>query len=313
MWVAAGILLLLVLFFDVFLTVFHAQGKPGPLTHVQSRTVWSLFRRLGSGKGGRLRPKLLSFAAPLMIVLTLMIWVVLLTAGFACIYYRWIADFLMSPGEMRSPWIEALYFSGYTGATLGFGDLVPDIEALRLLAPVHAFGGFALVSVSTTYLLATYRELIMMRSVAVKIATHFRTDGRHSSTFDDVHGCNAMAQWAEDATDLLNRTLQAHFQYPILHYFYAGERQRALPVQLGRLLDLRDVMSGADPDDPGARAFRHASFLSLYAMVDEYLSDVGNHFVPARFNGEMTDGPNGRANYRRLLSYMCYESSSPTT
>jgi hypothetical protein len=43
---------------------------------------------------------------------------------------------------MRSAWVEALYYSGYTGATLGFGDLVLELEAMRLRAPVQPFGGY---------------------------------------------------------------------------------------------------------------------------------------------------------------------------
>ncbi|CAN5255201.1 hypothetical protein BH24PSE2_BH24PSE2_07970 [soil metagenome] len=47
-----GIAVLALLFADVFLTVFHAQGHGGPLSRVQNRTIWALFRTAGARAAG---------------------------------------------------------------------------------------------------------------------------------------------------------------------------------------------------------------------------------------------------------------------
>lgn len=307
LWVSAGISVLGLLVVDVFFTVLHAQGRAGPLTHVQNRVLWSVFRRAGARSGGGQRPGLLAVAGPVMVVVTLVSWVVLLTVGYALVYRPWIESFLASPGAVRSPWVEALYYSGYTAATLGFGDLVPDQEALRLLAPVEAFSGFALMSASITYLLATYREMISMRSLALDVAGYFRANPIPSREFAESGGYVAMARWAESISTRLTHSLQAHFQYPILHFFRPADESWSLPVQLGRLLELRAETAAVEAEDPAAVARRHPSFRALFDAVDEYLREVERHFVPG---GAGTDGAEVAGSaaeaHRRLLRHLGY-------
>lgn len=306
-WTILGLLLLVLLFVDVFLTVFKAQGQPGPVTRAQTRALWAIASWMGRGRGDEVRPGVLALAAPLMVLLTLLAWVLCLTVGFAFIYLPWIQDFLVSTGELRTPWIEAFYYSGYTAATLGFGDLVPDAEVLRVLAPIQAFSGFALISVSTTYLLATYRELILMRTAALKIAIYFDASGIHSPQFEKAGGYEAMANWTEDTSDMMMRTIQAHFQYPILHYFRPSRDDWALPVQLGRILDLREASHAAKDDEGASAARHHPSFLVLFATVDEYLEDVDRHFMPRSGRSQANGGEQySRETHDRLMKYMMY-------
>lgn len=302
-----GALLLVLLLVDLFLTVFHAQGRGGPLNRVQNRAVWALFRRAGIRGDGTSRAGLLGFAAPVMAVVTLTIWVVLLVVGYALIYYPWMPTFLVSPGEFRTSWVEALYYSGYTAATLGFGDVVADREALRLLTVLEALSGFALLSASVTYLLAVYRELIAMQSLASNIAGYSRSAEVHTLQFVRAGGYEAMARWAEGITSRLLQVLQAHFQYPILHYFRPSERKRALPVQFGFLLALRGVADREDLAQPVTLLEHHPSFLALQDAVGEYLRTVEEVFVPERFGGEKQEDrdPLERA-HERLLGYMRY-------
>lgn len=79
----AGFLVLLLLYLDVFLTVFHPEGHGGPLTGRLNRTAWGGFRALAGARPA----KALAFAGPMMPVLTLLVWMGLLIAGYALIYY----------------------------------------------------------------------------------------------------------------------------------------------------------------------------------------------------------------------------------
>lgn len=307
MWMALGIGLILLLSIDVFLSVFQAQGRPGPVTRNQNRVIWQIFRSIGRSGSGHVRSGVLSLAAPTMVVMTILSWVMILTLGYALIYFQWIEGFIVSPGSVRTPWIESLYFSGYTAATLGYGDVVPDLEALRLLAPLQAFSGFALVSVTITYLLATYRELVTMRTAASKIASYFKASGIHSPVYLDVGGYEQMTRWSEETADMLMHIVQAHFQYPILHYFRPARQDWSLPVQLGNLLDLREHGKQAEDAEAAAVIRAHPSFLTLFDTVDEYLSDVGHYFVPqAREGAERGEDEDPRKTHEKLLKYMLY-------
>lgn len=297
-----GVAILFLVLADVFLTVFHPQGRGGPLTHWQNRSVWAFFRGVGRGS-----PKWLSLAAPIMAVLAVFVWVVLLVGAFALIQYPWINSFLVSPGSLRVHWVEALYYSGYTAATLGFGDLVPDHELLRLLAPVEAFLGFAILSASITYLLAVFRELVSMHTLATNIAGYFSAGTDQTLDIADRDQTLGFARWADGVNTSLLHALQAHFQYPILHYFRPTDEERALPPQLDRLLELRRRVH-APEGAAGAALASNLSVRSLAGSVERYLKTVEEYFIPPDFAvNERTEAMDDTERaHHRLMRYMCY-------
>lgn len=295
----------------MFITVFHPQGRGGPLNQLQNRTVWALFRATGRRGSGTAREGWLALAGPLTSVLTLVIWVVLLVIGFALIHYPWIRDFLVSPGTLRVPWAETLYYSGYTAATLGFGDIVPNHGVLRLLAPLEAFLGFALLSTSVTYLSSVYRELIRMQTLAANIAGYFRVNDPRLLGREEPARYEALVRWGEHVSSELLYVLRAHQQYPILHYFYAAQRQQALPVQLGHLLALRQAVRDDELQAPAATLADNPSFRALRGSVEDYLQEVDSHFVPKSFRSGTHDADKTERAHRALLEYMCYVPVDP--
>ena len=111
----AGFLVLLLLYLDVFLTVFHPEGHGGPLTGRLNRTAWGGFRALAGARPA----KALAFAGPMMPVLTLLVWMGLLIAGYALIYHPAISTFPVSPGMLRGRVLEAVHFSGVHALRVG--------------------------------------------------------------------------------------------------------------------------------------------------------------------------------------------------
>lgn len=309
---ALGVALLVSLVVDVFSTVFSARGLGGPVNRRQNRALWTLFRGFGTRGDGSVRSEWLALAGPVMVVTTVGVWVLWLVVGFALIYYPWIESFLVSPGTVRTPVLEVLYYSGYTAATLGFGDVVADAEALRLLAPVEALGGFALLSASVTYFLAVYRELIRKEALAAWIDSHFGSHERYGSPAvrdGEEGGREVLARWSESLSGSLSEVLLAHFQYPVLHYFRASKTWRSLPVQLGRLLDLRGLVRDADESQPLAALARHPSYVALQDALEKYLREVDELFTGGLPDASEREGrdPLGLA-HRRLMDYMLHPS-----
>lgn len=297
MLVVAGVILLILLLVDVFVTVFHSVGRGGPVTRGIMRGVWHLFATTGSPKGKPRRDGLMALAAPVMVISGLAVWITLLVGGFALIYYRWIETFLVSPGEMRMHWAEALYYSGYTAATLGSGDIVADHEFLRLLTPVEAFGGFALVSVSITYVLAIYREVVTTQKLASNIHGFLRAV---DPVDQEGQRQEAVARWMEDVNADLLHVMSSHYEYPLLHYFRPSSVERALPPQLAKLDDLCRGLSSSDSGWAG-----HPSLLALCDSLGEYLSMTDRLFVPGRGQDGETNGRDPRV--AALLAHMRYE------
>lgn len=264
---------------------------------------------LGRIGGPVRRDRWLALGGPAMVVATLCVWVFLLVLGFALIHYPWIESFLVSPGSLRTPWVEALYYSGYTAATLGFGDVVADSSVLRILAPVEALFGFALLSVSVTYVLSVYRELIKKQALAARIDSYFGGEEREDSPDSGLpDGYEPLARWCESIAVELGKVLLAHYQYPILHYFRSGRPWQSLPLQLQHLLDLRGEVRSADETQPLADLARHPSYAGLQDSLEKYVHEVDELFSPAgmeRPEAAESGDPLERA-HRRLLRYLDY-------
>ena len=150
--VALGILLLLLVATDVFLTVFSVEGTGGPVTMRLARLIWSGFRALGLRRDGTLRESLLALGGPTIVVATLVTWIALLILAYALIYLPFLrTHFLFATGHLRVPFWEALYFSGQAAPTLGTGDMVPDSQILRVVEVLETITGFAVVTSARGY------------------------------------------------------------------------------------------------------------------------------------------------------------------
>ena len=296
---ALGAALLLLLATDLFVTVFHPEGHGGPLTRRQSRTVWWLWKTVAPS--GARRDGWLGIGGPLLAMLTPAVWSVLLVAGYALVYYPWMERFLVSPGTLRPHWAEALYYSGFAAATLGTGDIVPDLVSLRLISIVEALSGFALLSAALSYILAIYRENGRKATLASQLALHFHGER-------DAAGTEAVAsereRWLEEVAGELTHVTQAHAQYPILHYFRATDPRNSLALQLAPLVRLASSRDGEDTGNRGAPEAGPTPASTLVAeAVERYLVAADERFVrPIEGTG---GGPSDR--YRRLLDYLGYD------
>ncbi len=312
--VAAGVVLLALLTLDVFLTVFSIEGTGGPVTMKQARLIWSGFRTLGVGRGGKLRESVLALGGPTIVVANFMTWVALLLFGYALIYLPFLrTDFHFVTGQLRIPFWEAVYFSGQAGATLGTGDMVPDTQLLRLVEVFQAMSGFALVTAALTYLLAVYEELLAMHTTAAMISNYFGEGLTRTLKRIEVTGGGEVGRWSETIGGSVLRALEAHYQYPIVHYFRVRARNRAFSVQMGRLLDLERAVEEGRPTPEVARDIKcHPSYDALMESLRQYLREVEEHFVPERFAPGLTrreeDEPARR--YARLLLYLRYNDAA---
>jgi hypothetical protein len=291
-----GAVLLLLLGLDVFVTVFHPEGHGGPLTRRQNRGLWYLWK--GLAPSGEQRDRWLALAGPVLALLTPAVWAILLVVGFGLIYFPWMEHFLVSPGTLRAHWAEALYFSGFAAATLGTGDIVPDLVPLRLLSVFQALCGFALLSSALSYVLAIYREHGKKTTLAADLSLHY-AQGR-SGGEDEVAA--ERERWLEGVARDLQHAMQSHAQYPILHYFRPAEERQSLAVQLRPLLELNAKPTPSD-SDAQQRPSRGAALVSQ--SLGQYLASADNRFVRSA-NAQGGDQSTLGGRYNRLMTYLGY-------
>ena len=159
---AAGVGLIGLVGRDAFDAMFHSEGR-GMFSRQITRAIWQLFRRAGT------RHARLSLAGPVAFVTVVATWAGLLVLGWALVFWPHMpGGFRFDPSidAAGSDLVDALSVSLVTLTTLGFGDITPTSEALRLILPLEALLGFGLLSASISWLLSIYPALSRRRSRA---------------------------------------------------------------------------------------------------------------------------------------------------
>ncbi len=275
----AGVLLVGLVFLDVFLTVLHPQAE-SPFSSRLQRALWRGLRGLSHALRGRARHRVLGQAVPLMIAALVTAWLGLLLVGFGLIYAAWIAQ----PGVLRVPdpatvpgWGDAFYFSGITLSTAGFGDEQPVHPLLRLVAVIESFSGVGVLSLSIAYVLEVYP--VLQRKAVLAVLLNEETAGQ-------VSGLPMLTRYLypqnfEALADLL-RTInldllflaEAHRRLPVLHYVHPVEVERSflrvLLVVRNLVAALHYGMAGgpgrAWSVDPRVLALEDSLFYTLHTL-----------------------------------------------
>lgn len=210
---------------DVVATVLHPQVE-SPLSNRFQRVVWRVLGTLGRVVPNRTRGhELLSWGLPLMTGGLILVWLALLLVGFALLYAPWIDnEAAFTPPESSSlSFADALYFSGVTLTTVGFGDIQPAAWPFRMLAVAEAASGFVVVSLSVAYLLGVYPALSRQRTAAV--ALNEEVAGQADALpmmrrylVEDGGWANELAERLRELGRELLVLTDSHETHPVLYY-----------------------------------------------------------------------------------------------
>src|SRR5438067_11885721 len=152
LFTAAGVGLLLLTAYDVYATVLHARSRYGPVGERLNRTVWRVARWVAFRLARARRHHFLNGVGPLLLPMLIGTYIVLLVAAFALVYYpRMESQFAASRRAADLGFVDAIYFSGVTLTTVGYGDTVPQSAQMRLVALIESAMGLTLVSLSIAY------------------------------------------------------------------------------------------------------------------------------------------------------------------
>lgn len=229
---ALGTIILLAVYFDLWATVLH-PGIESPLSNRFHRVTWRTLCILSKVAP---RPDRLLYAGlPLLIGGLILLWLLLLGGGFALLYYPWVGNpaAFDTPPEVTGSWFDALYVSGTTLFTLGYGDITPLTKPLRALAVIEAGSGMATISLAVAYVLAVYPSLSRLRIHATALDAevagqtsgvpmlrrYLLSDGRWNNDMDD--------RLREMALELLELT-ENHEAHPILYYSHPPRVEQSI-------------------------------------------------------------------------------------
>src|ERR671920_522200 len=169
-YTAAGFVLLALIIFDVYATVLHSSARYGPVGEALNRAVWRAARAAAFRLPRSRRHKLLNMVGPMLLPLLIVVYVLLLILAFALVYYPHVPqNFAFSEAHGEPGWVDAVYFSGCTLTTVGYGDVVPRVAALRFFALFESASGLVVISLAITYMLTVYTALERKRAVALSL------------------------------------------------------------------------------------------------------------------------------------------------
>jgi hypothetical protein len=214
------------------------------------------------------KDRLLSYAGPTLLVLTVFVWVGQLLLGFTLIVWPALGSAIQaSSGGTPTNFAAAFYYAGFSLTTLGTGDIVPLTPFHRLLTVLMAAVGFSVLTLSLTFFTSVYSALVRRNTFALGL--HHRTADAAvllshlgpSGNFSD-----ARSELTTMAENLIN-LYQSHHFYPVLHYFrfqgdaYALSRMALLPLDTATLIHSA-LDEGAYPS-----LVRSSAVAALWAVV----------------------------------------------
>lgn len=217
-----GLYLVLLIIWEGFETIILPRSvtRQLRLTRGFYKLLWpfsaSVARRLPDSQ----RQLYLSYFGPLSLPLLLVLWAQILVLAFAMIQWSLPHGLYRLPGMSRFE--TALYQSGVTFFTLGYGDVTPHTRITRFIAVLEAGVGFGFLAVVIGYLPVLYQafsrretiiSLLDARASSPPSATEMLK--RHSEGENMAGLVTLLADWEVWSSELL----ESHLSYPVLSYY----------------------------------------------------------------------------------------------
>ncbi len=259
-WIStvAGVALIFIGLLDVFFTVLHYDGF-GFLSSRLYNRLFNAFRFVTRPLPRRYRALGLSFAAPLMVPVTIMVWILLVAFGYALVYYESISTktfYFSSPG-LEPTFLEALYLSGTAISTVGFGDITPQNTLYQLITISEALVGFGLLTLAITYVIGVYGVLQQLGVLSAGLH-HQAQDSSDPLTILKPHFPNGEPRGLETHLMSLHRGLVEIYEgirrYPVVYYYHSRRAYRSLPYTFRMIGEMAGALRWGLPEDhPGSQ------------------------------------------------------------
>jgi hypothetical protein len=276
--IGAGVLVILVGLLDVFFTVLHYDGF-GFLSSRLYRRLFDVVCFLTGPLPRKYRALGLSMAAPLMVPATITVWIFLVSAGYALIYYAGMdgETFSFSSSGLAPSFMEALYFSGVTIATLGLGDVTPLSGPYQAIAVSEALVGFGILTLSISYVIGVYGVLQRLGVLTAGLY-HQAQDTNDPLSILVPHFPEGQPRGLETHLMSLHRDLVEVYEgmrrYPIVYYYHSRRAYRSLPFAFRMIGGMAGALRwGLPKNHPGSQTpWLPTLIIGLDTLID-YLDE----------------------------------------
>ena len=282
LWSVVGIIIIAVVFYDLFQTVVLPRPAVGKMQLARKvvRPMWRVWRWVSqrTSRIERSESRLAAFA-PVALLTMFLIWAAALVVGYGLLLDGLAEQIRPVPQDL----ITTMYISASTLVPLAYGDFVPEGGAARLVIFAESATGVAIAALAITLLFSLYESfrareemVVSLDAMAgappsgVQILETAAEQGMRSelnATFDEWRRWSAMV-------------LESHLAYPLLIYFRSSHDNEAWINSFGAVMDAAILTISTIDDDSEGPA--HLMFT------------VGNHLVEDMswvFNIKSSDDP----------------------
>jgi Ion channel len=230
---------------DVFQSVIvpRAVGRKYRISFLVWRSLWKLWPRMGWAMyhNDDKREDFLALFAPFTLVLLLLIWAVTLIVGYGLVFWGLRGGFIPPLHSLG----QAIYFSGTSALTIGYGDIVGRTAAPRAFSIVAGLSGFSVLSITTAYLFLLFGSFQTRETFVVTVGAragnppsgvNLLTIARYADATDDL------PRLMIDAQRWMAQVMESHLAYPVLAFFRSSHDYQSWIGTMGTLLDAATLL-----------------------------------------------------------------------
>ena len=252
-WFGLGFLLIAVTALDIFQSVVvpRPTGRRFRPSGFIVRPCWIAWSRTAIRlTTGELREDYLGAFAPFILISLLIFWIASLVFGYGLMFFALRQEIKPVPG-----FFEALYFSGTSLVTVGFGDYAPLGVVPRILAVMAGGSGLGAFAIITAFLFPIFGSY-QQREAFVVLFTNRAGAPPSGVDMIETHAqfgmMDGLVTTIRESELWMAQVLETHLAYPILTYFRSTHDDISWVAVVGTILDASTlVITTLDTDRTG--------------------------------------------------------------
>ena len=240
---ALGVFLLALTSWDLFETVVVPRPTPGwfRIGRYVVRSSWRVLRTIRESRPDRTFDGLLGLFAPAVTLALLASWLIGLILGYGLILYALRDELRPMPADLGG----TLYFAASSVLTLGFGDIVADGSAARLIVTVAAISGLGTVALVVTFLFSLYGSYQRREVQVVALQAAAGAPPSAVSLLETYAALGLVDRLPDLFLDWQRwgiEVLDSHVAYPLLGYFRSSHDNLSWISAVGAMLDAASLV-----------------------------------------------------------------------